>query len=194
MRPLIHHLRAAIVLFVFVATAILATPGLDGLQASSLRSEAARAKARRTWYGWWSIAGADFNRAVRLPVVKVIEPLQRPLRIAQAWSLYGGGPGRVKRLEIEIDGVLRHRSKDPAHDWLASTLTYRKIRPIVSAICGKRSRNTDQMLQFVARRAARDFSDVREVVVRCTSSPWPGDEPEEILRYRMAAPDWQVEQ
>ncbi|MEZ4240191.1 MAG: hypothetical protein R3F59_29365 [Myxococcota bacterium] len=179
-------------LFAVFATGVLAFPGLDQYGAGTLRSAAQREEALKRPFGWWSIASADLNRWVRLPVVRVLEPLQRPLRIAQAWALYGGGPGRVRRLEIRVDGQLVHRSKDPSAAWLAPTLKFRRIRPIVSAICGKRSKNTDNMLRFVAGRVRRDFPDAREAVVECTSSPWPGTDPQVALHYRMAAPDWEV--
>jgi hypothetical protein len=197
LRPAIHHLRAAAVLFAFVATFVLATPGLDQLNEGTYRTEAARAKVLKEPFGAFTVWAADSNRLVRMPLVRLFEPLQRPLRIAQAWSLYGGGPSKVKRLEIEVDGVLRHRSKDPDHAWLDSTLRFRRIRPIVSAICGDRSRNTDQMLTFVAGRAQRDFPETREVVVRCTSTRWPrpgtsAEPPTVVVHYRMTAPGWEV--
>ncbi|MEQ1503324.1 MAG: hypothetical protein ABMB14_13890 [Myxococcota bacterium] len=110
-------------------------------------------------------------------LVAVLEPLQRPLRIAQSWNLYGRGPKKVKRFELAVDGVVRYRSNDPEAAFLAPLLRYRRIRPIVTALCGDRSEVRDAFVAFVADQVWADDPAARHLTVRCTVSPWPGDAP-----------------
>jgi hypothetical protein len=184
-------LRAALVLAAGAVMFVLATPGLDQMGEDWLSSESDRAEVRGNPLGALQIAAADFNRSVRLPLVAWLEPLQRPLRIAQGWSLYGAGPNKVKRFELWADGQLVYRSHDPDARWLAGTLRYRRIRPIVAALCGKRSKSDDQLVRYLARRAGRELG-AQELVALCTSSPWPGTQPKEIVRFEASAPQWYV--
>jgi hypothetical protein len=185
----VEHLRAALVLAVGAAMFVLATPFLDQMGEDWLVSEAARAEMRREPLGGLSVAAADLNRAVRLPLVEWLAPLQRPLRIAQSWSLYGTGPNKVKRFEVWADGRLVYRSHDPSARWLASTLRYRRIRPIVAALCGKRSKSDEQLVRYIGKRAERELG-AREIVALCTVSPWPGTQPREFVRFEAEAPRW----
>ncbi len=180
-------------LLLCVIELILATPGLDLLGTNQLVSEQSRNRMRREPLGFVAIGAADFNRSVRAPFNQALTPLQRPLRIAQSWGLYAGGPKQLDRMEILIDDTLVYRSKDPDHTWLASVLTYRRIRPIVAYTCYGKSRNDAHLIAYVVDRARRDFPDASEIVVQCTEVPFPGlAKPEVSQHYIAAAPDWQV--
>jgi hypothetical protein len=168
---------------------VLATPGLDQMDEDWLSSEDKRAEVYARPLGGLWVAAADLNRAVRLPLVEWLAPLQRPLRIAQGWALYGAGPNKVKRFELWADGQLVYRSHDPSARWLAGPLRYRRIRPIVAALCGKRSKSDEQLVRYLGRRAGSELG-ARELVARCTVSPWPGTQPQESVRFEATAPQW----
>lgn len=185
------HARAAIVLAVGFAMATLATPALDQYDENTLRSEQERARARTHSLGWLEIAAADLNRNLRMPMVKMLGPVQRPLRIAQSWALYGNGPNRVKRFELWADGALVYRSNDPEKRWLSSVLRYRKIRPMVGSLCSNRSHNEDALLSYIGRQAEHELG-AKKITAVCTVSPWPGDAPREGLRIELHAPDWEI--
>ena len=190
-----QHITAALVLFFCVSEGILATPGIDQLSVSRLTTEKSRTRMSREPLGFVVIAAADANRAVRLPLVNLISPLQRPLRIAQSWGLYGGGPNAVERMEISIDGALIYRSKDPTHDWLAPVLTYRRVRPIVKTTCQGDSRNDAALMAFILTHARADFPLAKQVVVRCTTAEF--DSPAvttDLVRYVASAPEWVLSQ
>lgn len=175
---------------------LLATPGLDLLDAGSFKAPEARARRLAQPFGAWAVAMADLNRAVRLPLVRGIEAVQRPLRIAQSWSLYNGGPADVRRLELVVDGVVRYRSNDPALTWLAPTLRYRRVRPMVVALCNRRGENAEALVAWVVRRARRDYPGTTEVVARCVEAPWPeaGQRTQVVVQYRAEAPGFEVVQ
>jgi len=184
---------AAVVLFLTAAELSLATPGLDRLGDHKFEKPKARAAMMEQTLGFLAVYGADFNRAVRLPVNRRLGTLQRPLRIAQSWSLYGGGPEEVQRLEVLVDGQLLFRSKDPERDWLEPVLTYRRVRPIVATTCGGSSLNDDNLVAYIIRRARADYPAAQQVVVRCTAAPFPDLKlPVESQRYEATAPSWEV--
>jgi hypothetical protein len=159
---------------------ILATPGLDLLDTEV-------DPARSTpWSAFW----IGVNARVRMPIVRWFEPLQRPLRIAQSWSLYPRGPAKVRRFEVLVDGQVVYRSNDDDADWLASVLRYRRVRPIVGATCNNRSKNDDELVDYVVREARADFPQATEIVVRCTVSPWPGTSPKPSRSFVASAPDF----
>ena len=186
-----QHITAALVLFCCVAEGLLATPGVDQLGANRLTTEKSRHRMKQEPLGFVAVGAADANRAVRLPLVNLLSPLQRPLRIAQSWGLYGGGPSGVERMEILIDNTLVYRSKDPAHEWLAPVLTYRRVRPIVNTTCQSDSRNDAHLMAFILTHARADFPDAKEVVVRCTTAEFTAPtDTTELVRYTATGPEW----
>ncbi len=137
---------------------------------------------------------ADFNRTVRVPLIRPLEPIQKPFRIAQNWSLYRDGPARVRRLEVRIDGELRYRSLDSEHAWLAPQLRSRRLRPVVESSCrytNNKAKNWRGLTRFIAERALEAWPEATQVELTCTVSPFPGEDPEPTHRMDALAPDWQ---
>ena len=189
------HLRSALVFLFGAWMLILGTPGLDFLRASDLEDPEERAAAFRDFPDplvWLGIGIVAFNREVRLPVVARIEGTQRPFRIAQTWNLYRNGPGKVRHMEVWIDGELRYRSQSEDHTWREGKLRSRRIRPMVESTCvGRRSRNWKGLTRWVVSMAREDFPDVKKVAIHCKQAPFPGTEGEDLShRIEAEAPKW----
>jgi len=125
-----------------------------------------------TTQGPWEPARASLARSLAWT--------QRPLRLAQTWSLYGVGPNHVRRFEVWADDELLYRSGEPHHPGgpvLHPLLRYRRVRPVVVGVCLRSSRHHDSFLSYVARVAWRLRPDAATVTLRCTTSEWPGDAP-----------------
>jgi len=131
---------------------------------------------------------------------KVSEPLvwtQRPLRIAQQWSLYGVGPNKVRRLSVFADDELLYRSGERHHPGSAVLhpfLRYRRIRPMAVHLCMGRSHgNAPHLLRYLVQKVRVLRPGVAQVRLECTSSPWPGDAPRIRQRWTSSAPSWRLE-
>lgn len=195
------HLRAALILTVWALLVGLGLPGFDALDDHALRSPADQAAWRAGVAEPWASLGLGItrlNRAWRLPVVAALAPLQRPLRVGQDWYLYRDGPSVLRRLEIHVDGTLRHRSADPAYPWLADVLRNRRIRPVVESTCAsEHGANWRGLGRLVISRALQDWPDTRTLTLTCTEAPFPT--PDAVIveakvhhRYRATAPGWEV--
>lgn len=189
------HLRAALVLLCGAWMVLLGTPGLDFLRSTDLQDPEERAQAFRDYPDpvvWLGIGAVAFNREVRLPVVKRIEGSQRFFRIAQTWNLYRNGPGKVRHMEVWIDGGLQYRSQSDEHAWRQGKLRSRRIRPIVESTCvGRRSRNWKGLTRWVVTMAQEDFPDASVVEIRCKQARFPGTEGENLShRIEARAPKW----
>jgi hypothetical protein len=188
------HLRATLILATWGLLLLLGTPGLDFLDASSLRSPDAqvawRARVPEPWAGV-GIALAQANRAWRLPAVAALTPLQRPFRVSQEWFLYRDGPSKVRRLEVRVDGDLLHRSADPAYPWLADVLRNRRIRPVVESTCGADAGpNWRGLARLVVARARLARPDAKSVELACTVAAFPGTDARIHRRYVATEPAW----
>ncbi len=182
------HLRGALVLAAMCAALVLGTPGLDMLSESTWAPGSRdRAEMLAQRGGWIPVAFADLNRAVRMPVVRWLTPVQRPLRLAQSWSLYGAGPPDVRRFEVRVDGEVVYRSNDPERRWHRSVFRYRRVRPVISAHCRQRSKNSHGLVRYVARQALRAWPDARSVEIACTRQPWARPSPPEVVARRTLA-------
>jgi hypothetical protein len=168
------HVRAALVAAVGAAMLILGTPGLDQFDNDQWSSGEDRVERQSERFGRFAVLAADFNRVVRMPVVRMLQPLQRPLRIAQSWALYPRGPAKIRRFELAVDGVVVYRSNDPQADWLGEALRYRRIRPIVASWCFGRSKSAEGLLAWIATRAKVRFHASQTLEIRCTIAPFPG--------------------
>lgn len=190
-----EHLRAAAVLALLFALTCLGTPGFDLIPRGHLApGTPERAKATERWPGRFEIAASDVNRVVREPVVRVLTPLQRPLRLAQAWHLYGDGPNRVRHMEIRVDGELVFRTRDPEHAWMRRVLVSRKVRPVVDAHCNGKSANSAGLASYLVRRAREDFAGMERFELTCFRRPWPGTaEPKPMRAMSASAPGWEIE-
>ncbi|MES2639889.1 MAG: hypothetical protein V4850_10420 [Myxococcota bacterium] len=190
------HLRAASILALWVLLVLLGTPGLDFLNAKTLRSADDQAAWRHRVPEPWATAGvlvASFNRELRLPVVTALAPIQRPFRVSQEWFLYRDGPSKVRRLEVRLDGELVHRSADAAYPWLADVLRNRRIRPVVESTCGADAGpNWHGLGRLVVERGRAERPGLREIELVCTVAPFPGTDATVQRRYVAAAPAWVV--
>ena len=186
---------AAALLLVHVCMLVLATPGLDDLGARTLRSDADRTALRAQAGEPWAslgIAITDFNRGVRMPVVEALNPLEHVFRIKQSWNLYRGGPQRITRMEVRVDGALVYRSVDSEHRWLQAQLASRRLRPMVEAVARKRKNpNWRGLVRYIAQNAAVDFPGAQKVEVHAVAGPFPAGPLETTRRYVATAPDWE---
>ena len=111
---------------------IMGTPGMDFME-NSYKDEKSKAEILEEHPIWGQVIIALYavNREIRRPIFEVLQPLERPLGIRQDWGLFRDGPSRVRRLEIYVDGELKHRSADPDYPWLNPQLRNRRMRSLV---------------------------------------------------------------
>lgn len=189
-------LRALLILLAWALLLLLGTPGLDGIPANALRDERTRARYLGRMPSWTlpvAEAVVRFNRELRLPLVRAVEPIQRPLRVNQSWNLYLDGADRCEGLEILLDGELRFRSNDPDHRWRAEVLKSPSLRAIVGGTAShpRGGGNWQGLTRVVTRMAREDFPGTAEVVLRALSGPWDACATKEVRRIVAAAPDWE---
>ena len=133
-----------------------------------------------------------FDRQVREPIVDLFEPLQRPFRISQEWSLYRDGPSQYMLLEIYLDGDLRFRTADPRHAWLAPQLRNRHVRPVVESTAMKRgSPNWKGLARYVISVARAQGRVQQQVELRARAGPFPGRKLRTTHTILASAPDWE---
>jgi hypothetical protein len=189
-------LRAGAVGLVMAAMGILATPGLDFIPSNALGSERARAlvEERGGATGLQVARWVDgFNRRARMPLVHLLEPIQKPFRIAQTWNLYRDGPSRVRRMEIQVDGDPVYRTGDPALQWLGPQLASRKMRPVLETTTrSRRSRNWKGLSRFVVEQARQAHPQAEKVEMLFLVGDFPGVRMEESHRIVAQAPLWLV--
>lgn len=130
----------------------------------------------------------------RREVAQVFGPVLQPLRIAQSWTLYGTGPMIVRRFEVLVDGQLVYRAGDGAYPWRRATFTYRRVRPTVVHTCIGDGKNARHLARWVVAEARAEFPEAQEIVLRCTTTPWPDGEQAVEYLARAAAPEWNVRQ
>ena len=168
---------------------------------NTLRTPADRAALRATIAEPWASAGiavADLNRTWRLPLVAAMTKVQRPFRVSQDWYLYRDGPEEVRRLEIRVDGDLRHRSADPTYPWLADVLRNRRIRPVVESTCtSDHGANWRGLGRLIAARALAEWPAAQSIELTCTEAPFPAPGSDPVTakvhhRYLATAPEWVV--
>jgi hypothetical protein len=189
-------LRAGAVGLVVAAMGILATPGLDFIPAKALGSERARDLVEERG-GATGLRVAHwvngFNQRARMPLVHLLEPIQKPFRIAQTWNLYRDGPRRVRRMEIQVDGDPVYRTGDPALQWLGPQLASRKIRPVLETTTrARRSRNWKGISRFIVERARQDHPQAKKVELLFLVGDFPGVRMEESHRIVAQEPLWLV--
>jgi hypothetical protein len=193
--PVAAHARAGALALVYAMLTLLATPGLDMLDTRGLHKPSAREEMIRRHgpaIGNLGLAIFDLNRAAREPVVRAVEPVQRPFRISQSWSLYLDGPTQLMRMEVQVDGRPVYRSVDPTLTWAEPVWRYRRVRPMVETLVARADApNRDGVARAIAARAQRDFPGVTRVDVVALWGPFPGDALTEHHRVTMTAPTWE---
>lgn len=181
------HVRGALVGFAAFSMGILGFPGLDQKSMDWLQDPEDRKDAPMN-----ELLAADFQHHVRRPITSALSHLERPLRLAQSWNLYGVGPNRMVRFEVLVDDVSWFRAADPAHTYRKAFLRYRRIRPVVVNTCLDQSRHSERLVELLVEDVRADAPDARKVVVRCTSARWPGTgEAKEMVRWTAEAPTWE---
>lgn len=195
--PPLRHAQALLILGVYLVLGTLGTPGLDFLKPNDLRHPKDQAALRAQVGSPWADLGigvAWLNRTVRLPLAERFAPIQKPFRISQSWALYRDGPGKVRRLEVWVDGVLRHRSADPDYPWLAPQLRNRRVRPMVESTTMKaNSPNWEGLARYITRQALAEDPGVQRVELVATEGPFPGRRLEPQHRIVAQAPSWTPE-
>ncbi len=190
------HLAAAWTLLLFAAFFIAATPGFDNWNANSLKSPASREEAIKDLgpvIGRAAIATADINRAVRLPLARLLVPAQRVFRVRQSWALFGGGPGKVRELEVVVDGRVVYRTRDAEHAWRSEQLGNRRVRPMIDSLASKSDAfNWKGMGRYLVTHAREDFPGATEVVIRATRQPYGGTERSVAWQRVARAPAWEL--
>lgn len=190
------HLGALVVLLAHVFLFTMGAPGFDYMSVGDYDSaeEEAEIIDEHPLWGRVVVALYALNREVRRPLMTHLKPIERSFRIAQDWNLYRDGPSRVRRLEVYVDGELKHRSADPDYTWLNPQLRNRKIRPALENAARKASTpNWPGIVRYIAQQAREDFPGAQQVEVHATWSMFPGTTPEFHHGYKTAAPDWAVE-
>ncbi len=175
---------------------LLATPGFDAMPASGLRATEAQRQLHARLPAWLhplAYGLVAFNTEVRRPLAEALVPLQQPFRIRQDWGLYLDGPKECHRLEIDIDGVLVHRTKDPAYPWRAALLRAPPIRPIVDGTAGKAKGggNWEGLVRLVAQEALKDDPDASWVELRGMWGAFPACRLTEHHAFVATAPTWE---
>lgn len=184
------QLRAMLIGSVYVVLFILSMPGIDSFGLT---------EAKRKQVLEYGVPAVFLDALVglveaRRPVLKLLTPLQRPLRIEQSWGLYGSGPNRVRRMEVWLDDALAYRSGDRDHDWLEPTFRNRRLRPVVETAASKaNTRNRVALLALIAERATASDPELTRIEVRFTVGRFPGTESRVAYSFAMQSPDWTPE-
>lgn len=190
-------IRALLLVVVWFVLLLLGTPGLDGMRRSELRSSEDKAELIEQIGEFWGGVGigiADFNRDVRLPPHDALHILEQPIRGAQNWALYRDGPNRVRRLEVYVDGDLKHRSADRDYDWLSPQLRMRRVRPMVeTTTMSTLAQNWEGLSRFIVQEAVAEWPDAEHVELKAMWVPFP-DVAEPTMHHHIVAvaPDWTV--
>jgi hypothetical protein len=138
-------------------------------------------------------ASQVFARAHRA-VLAPFHPIFRLTGTGQGWALFTNPDTHPARLEIRVrrgaSWEVLYRRLDPAHDWNASLLAFRRIRGVYDA-GGARSKPRGPYKRFaawIAARALADLPDVDEVEVRTlrTHTTLPGSPPDPKVEVRHA--------
>jgi len=183
-------LRAGALLFTYISLFVLATPGLESLPSSRQELEETRDDFPGSLFAITE-AAMWVEENFRGPLVDVMTPIQRPLRLEQSWALYGSGPHSALRMEIVIDSTLVYRTQDPEHRWLTPQLQHRRIRPMLSSMVTKKNPDNRVGLErFILTQAQAEWPAAEAVELRFTRTPYPDDDTETFRIRRATAPDW----
>jgi hypothetical protein len=194
--PVARQVRGVAALLLCLGLAFTGAPGLSMVSRRALDSGKLAKQLEGRVPGWAVpavVGAARVGLALREPVIRPMRSIERTFRIKQAWNLYGGGPRRVVRLEVWVDGDLRYRSADADHTWLSSALDHRRFRPIVERVAEKPgAANFRVVCDLVVERALADGLGPREVEMRATRQS-RGGRPSVVHHGAVCrAPDWQV--
>jgi len=195
------HLRAVILALVYGIFFLLATPGLDGVPRGFLNSQAKQDRLAETVPSsvvWWMAEAMEINRNIRIPLTKILAPLQPPLRLEQTWRLYGDGPPLVRKMVILVDDEPVYRSEDSELNWRESAWRMRRLRPMPATIAGRCRRGNQPVnrigfSRLVTEWALEDFPGAQRVEVRIIAGRYPGETLRATHGLVREAPDWKLE-
>ncbi|MCP4809005.1 MAG: hypothetical protein GY913_15905 [Proteobacteria bacterium] len=190
------HLRAVAVLLLCAFMLFQGTPGIDSMGSRELKDADDIAEVEAVIGPLWTgiaVGIADWNREHRLPLHKKLHVLEQPIRGAQNWGLYRDGPGKIRRMEIWVDGELKHRSADDEYTWLNAQLRMRRVRPMVeTTTIGREAQNWRGLSRFICERAAEELG-AETVEIRATEQKFPGTGPVTVHhKILAAAPEWEL--
>lgn len=172
-----ENFRAVCLLLVYAALGVLATPGFDAPGAWT--TEAGEVEVRATRAAPLAdviVAAASFNRAIRLPLVRALQPLEVPLALEQSWALFASGPARFETLSIRVDGDEVYRTQRPGR-WSAPELRERRVRPLVDNwVDGAASTTDGPLVWWLCGKVSAAFPDGETIEILGLWGPFPGDE------------------
>ena len=193
-------IRAAWITLALVVHGLAAAPLPTRIRAHEMRSPDSLEEAQR-WADVINVVGLsvtaegllEFSRSsgelatgARQTLMKPFQPLLRLTGTGQGWGLFTHPDRFPDHLEIhgrrgENWGLL-YRAFDPDNNFLAKPIAYRRIRGIWDGSANKPKPSYNNFVDWVAREAFAEFTDLEEVRVqfRRHKTATPG-EPEPTL-------------
>lgn len=192
------HLRAASLLAIYAVVFILSTPGMESLKLNMLRTDKQIAEAKESFpalavnIAWFFL---EANREIRMPMVRFLTPLQRPLRLEQTWTLYGDGPKKPGWIEIWADDEVLYRSASWEHTWMRRQLRHRRIRPMVDTSTMKiEAPNRPGLSRMILHHVRAARPDAQTIELRYIHGRYPTGAPQTVaFLERASAPEWTLE-
>ncbi len=190
------HARAVVTMMAVGLVFLLGTPGLDYLKASAYRSNTQRREAIQELGpvgGQLAILAAEVNLHLRRPLTRKLGGIQRVFRARQSWHLYRNGPGRVRRVEVRVDGERVYLTGHATADWREAELRMRRMRPIMETTAkDPKAKNTAGMVRWIVTAAREDYPEAERVEVRAWWGRFPGKTLHLHHGWTVTAPSWEV--
>lgn len=118
----------------------------------------------------FSRASGEIATETRQTLLKPFQPLLRLTGTGQGWGLFTHPDRFPDHLEVYgrsgDDWRLLYQAFDPEHDFLAEPIAYRRIRGIWDGSANKPKPSYNNFVDWVAREAFVEFSDLEEIRVQ----------------------------